>query len=210
MKVYSGSEIRNVAIVGHNDTGKTTLVSQLLFSAGANTRLGKVDDGTTVTDFDPDEIERKHSISAAVAFAEWKDTKINLIDTPGFGIFIMEAKGALRVADAAAIVVSGVTGVEVTTEKVWKFTEEYALPRLIIVNKMDRDRASLGRTLEALQKKFGKNVVPIQLPMGEEKDFNGVIDLVSMKAYVYSPDASGKYDATDIPANYKDEADSWR
>src|SRR5688500_3418461 len=102
MKVYSGSEIRNVAIVGHNDTGKTTLVSQLLFNAGANTRMGRIEDGTTVTDFDPDEIERKHSISAAIAFAEWKDTKINLLDTPGFGIFLMEAKAAMRVADAAA------------------------------------------------------------------------------------------------------------
>jgi elongation factor G len=210
MKVYSGSEIRNVAIVGHNDTGKTTLVSQLLFTAGAMTRQGRVEDGTTVTDFDPDEIERKHSISTAVAFAEWRDTKINLIDTPGFGIFIMEAKGALRVADSAVVVVSGVTGVEVTTEKVWKFTEEYALPRLIIVNKMDRDRASLGRTLEALQKRFGKNVVPIQLPIGEEKDFRGVIDLVAMKAFIYHADGSGKFDTTDIPAELKSEADGWR
>src|SRR5918996_144817 len=138
MKVYSGSEIRNVAVVGHNDTGKTTLVSQLLFNAGAVTRLGRIDDGTTVTDFDADEIERKHSISAAVAFAEWKDTKINLIDTPGFGIFIMEAKTSLRAADAAMVVVSGVTGVEVSTEKVWKFADEFELPRLIVVNKMDR------------------------------------------------------------------------
>ena len=210
MKVYSGSEIRNVAIVGHNDTGKTTLVSQLLYNAGAVTRLGKVDDGSTVTDFDPDEIDRKHSISAAVAYAEWKDNKINLIDTPGFGIFIMEAKGALRVADAAAVVVSGVTGVEVTTEKVWKFTEEYGLPRMIVVNKLDRDRSSFSRTLEALQKKFGKNVVPVQLPIGEEKDFTGVVDLVSMKAYTYSSDGSGKFTTGDIPANLKSEADEWR
>src|SRR4051794_31824970 len=115
MKVYSGSEIRNVAVVGHNDTGKTTLVTQLLFNAGAITRLGRIDDGTTVTDFDQDEIDRKHSISTAVAFAEWQNTKINFIDTPGFGIFVMEARTALRVADSAAIVVSGVTGVEVST-----------------------------------------------------------------------------------------------
>jgi len=210
MKVYSGSEIRNVAIAGHNDTGKTTLVSQLLFNAGAMTRQGRVEDGTTITDFDPDEIERKHSISAAVAFAEWKDTKINLVDTPGFGIFVMEAKSAMRVADSAAIVVSAVTGVEVTTEKVWKFAEEFALPRILIVNKMDRDRASFSRTLEALQKKFGKNVVPIQLPIGEEKDFKGIIDLVAMKACVYHADGSGKFDTTDIPASHKAEADEWR
>src|ERR1700753_3449870 len=138
MKVYSGTEIRNVAVVGHNDTGKTTLVTQLLFNAGAVTRLGRIEDGTSVTDFDQDEIDRKHSISAAVAYAEWKNTKINLVDTPGFGIFLMEAKSALRIVDSAAVVVSAVTGVEVSTEKVWKIAEEYALPRLIIVNKMDR------------------------------------------------------------------------
>ena len=210
MKVYSGSEIRNVAIVGHNDTGKTTLVSQLLFNAAAVNRFGRVDDGTTTTDFDPDEIERKHSISTAVAFAEWKDTKINILDTPGFGIFIMEAKSALRIADAAAIVVSGVTGVEVTTEKVWKFAEEFALPRIIIINKLDRERSSFSRTLEAVRKKFGKNVVALQMPIGEEKDFTGFIDLVSMKAYRYAADASGKFDTIDIPADMKDEAESAR
>jgi elongation factor G len=210
MKVYSGSEIRNVAVAGHNDTGKTTLVSQLLFNAGVTTRLGRVEDGTTTTDFDPDEIERKHSISAAIAYVEWKNTKINLLDTPGFGIFLMESKGAMRVADSAAIVVSGVTGVEVTTEKVWKFADEFELPRLVIVNKMDRDRASFSRTLEALQKKFGKEIVPIQIPIGEEKDFNGIIDLVAMKAYKYAADGSGKYDTIDIPADQKAEADEAR
>src|SRR6202049_4755755 len=210
MKVYSGSEIRNVALVGHNDTGKTTLVSQLLFNTGATTRLGRIEDGTTTTDFDQDEIERKHSISAAMAFVEWKNTKINLLDTPGFGIFLMEARGAMRVADSAAVVVSGVTGVEVTTEKVWKYAAEFELPRLVIVNKMDRERASYSRTLEALQKKFGKNVVPIQLPIGEEKDFKGVIDLVAMKAYQYAADGSGKYETTDIPSELKSDADEAR
>jgi elongation factor G len=210
MKVYSGSEIRNVALVGHNDTGKTTMVSQLLFNTGATTRLGSINDGTTTTDFDQDEIDRKHSISSAVAFVEWKNTKVNLLDTPGFGIFMMEAKSSMRVADSAAIVVSGVTGVEVTTEKVWKFAEEFALPRIIIVNKMDRERASFARTFESLQKKFGKNIVPIQLPIGEEHDFSGVIDLVSMKAHEYSKDGSGKFSTTDIPENLKDDAAAWR
>ena len=210
MKVYSGSEIRNVAVVGHNDTGKTTLVTQLLFNAGAITRLGRIDDGTTVTDFDQDEIDRKHSISTAVAFAEWQNTKINFIDTPGFGIFVMEARSAMRVVDSAAIVVSGVTGVEVSTERVWKFAEEFELPRLVVINKMDRERASFTRTLDALQNKFGKNVVPIQLPIGEEKDFSGVIDLVSMKAWKYATDGSGKYERIDIPADMKSEADDWR
>lgn len=210
MKVYSGSEIRNIALAGHNDTGKTTLVSQLLFDAGATTRLGRIEDGTTTTDFDADEIDRKHSISAAIAYVEWKNTKINLLDTPGFGIFLMESKAALRVADAAAIVVSGVTGVEVTTEKVWKFADGFELPRMVIVNKLDRERSSFSRTLEALQKKFGKNVVPVQLPIGEEKDFTGVIDLISMKAYKYATDGSGKFDLTDIPADEKATAEEWR
>src|SRR5207237_9027941 len=210
MKVYSGSEIRNVALVGHNDTGKTTLVSQLLFNTGATTRQGKIEDGTTTTDFDQDEIERKHSISAAMAFVEWKNTKINLLDTPGFGIFLMEARGVMRVADSAVVVVSGVTGVEVTTEKVWKYADEFELPRMVIVNKMDRERASFSRTLEALQKKFGKNVVPIQLPIGEEKDYKGVIDLVAMKAYQYATDGSGKFETTDIPGEMKSDADEAR
>jgi elongation factor G len=210
MKAYRGSEIRNVAVVGHNDTGKTTLVSQLLFNAGAVTRLGSVLDGTTVTDFDQDEIERKHSISAALAYAEWKDHKINLIDTPGFGIFLMEARSALRVADAAAVVVSGVTGVEVSTEKVWKFAGEFALPAMFIVNKMDRERASGERALESIQAKFGKGVVAIQIPVGAEKDFRGAIDLVSMKFYQYETDGSGKFEVVDIPAELREEADAAR
>ncbi|MGA7615318.1 MAG: elongation factor G [Thermoanaerobaculia bacterium] len=206
MKSYSSQEIRNLAVVGHNDTGKTTLVSQLLFDAGVVTRLGKVEDGTTVTDFDPDEIERKHSISLGVAYAEWKDHKVNLLDTPGFGIFLMETKSALRVVDAAAIVISGVTGVEVTTEKVWKIAEEFGLPRLVVVNKMDRERASMNRALDSLQSKFGRNVVPVQIPIGEEKDFRGVVDLIAMKAYLYS---DGKYELAEIPAEMKDVAAEW-
>jgi elongation factor G len=209
MKVYEGSEIRNVAVVGHNDTGKTTLVSQLLFNAGAVNRLGKIDDGTTVTDFDQDEMERKHSISAAIAHAEWNNVKINLLDTPGFGIFLMEAKTALRVADSAIITVSGVTGPEVTTEKVWRFAEEFELPRLIVVNKMDRERASGTRVIELLQAKFGREIVPVQLPLGEEKDFTGVIDLVSMKVYRYKNDHSGKFEVEEIPGDQLENAREW-
>lgn len=210
MKPYSGSEIRNIALVGHNDTGKTTLVSQLLFNAGAASRLGRIEDGTTVTDFEQDEIERRHSISAAMAFLEWKDTKINLIDSPGFGIFLMEAKTALRVADSAMVVLSGVTGVEVSTEKVWKFADEFELPRMIVINKMDRERASAGRVLESLLHKFGKTVIPIQLPIGEEKDFSGVVDLVAMKAYRYAKDGSGKHGEEEIPAELFTDAAAWR
>jgi len=209
MKVYSSSEIRNIVIAGHNDTGKTTLVSQLLFNAGAVNRLGSIEDGTTVTDFDEDEINRKHSISAAVAHAEWKNLKVNLIDTPGYGIFLMEAKGAMRCADSAAIALSAVTGVEVSTEKVWKFADEFGLPVVFVVTKMDRERASAARAIDSLQNKFGKGVVPMQFPMGEEKTFKGIIDLLTMKAWTYSDDASGKYEVGDIPAEFADEAKAW-
>lgn len=209
MRVYSGSDLRNIAVAGHNDTGKTTLVSQLLFNAGATTRLGKIEDGTTITDFDQDEIDRQHSISAALAHLEWKEKKVNLIDTPGFGIFISEAKAALRVSDAALVVVSGVTGAEVSTERVWKFATEFELPRLVIANKMDRERASATRVIENLQAKFGKNLVPIQLPIGEERDFRGVVDLISMKAYIYSQDGSGKVQVAEIPDDLKETAAEW-
>ena len=209
MRIYSGSDLRNIAVAGHNDTGKTTLVSQLLFNAGATTRLGRIDDGTTVTDFDADEVERKHSISTAIAHLEWNGQKVNLLDSPGFGIFISEAKAALRVADAAFIVVSGVTGSEVSTERVWKFASEYELPRFFIANKMDRDRSSAIRVIESLQAKFGKNVVPIQLPIGEEREFRGVVDLISMKAHVYAADGSGRMEICEIPEELQETAAAW-
>ena len=210
MKSFSSEDIRNVAIAGHNDTGKTTLVSQLLFNAGSVTRLGSIEDGTTVTDFDQDEISRKHSISAAIAHAEWKDKKINLIDTPGYGIFLMEAKGAIRVADAVAIAVSAVSGVEVTTEKVWKYAEEFELPAMFVATKMDRDRASASRVIDVLQQKFGRGVVPIQLPLGDEREFTGVVDLLSMKVFRFEGDASGNFTESEVPGEFAAQAAEWR
>jgi elongation factor G len=210
MKVYDAPNIRNVALVGHGGCGKTSLASALLFDAGAVTRLGRVDDGTTVTDFDPDEIERKISLLAAVAFAEWKKTKINLIDAPGYANFLAEARSALRVADAALVVVDAVAGVEVQTEKVWAFAEEYGLARLVVVSRMDRENASFERALERLQASFGRTVVPVAVPVGEEKSFRGVVDLVAEKAYVYGDDASGKFQVTDVPTAQKEAAASWR
>ena len=151
MKVYDAASIRNVAVVGHGGCGKTQLVSALLFDAGMVNRLGKVDEGNTVTDYDEEEIARKHTLSASLAYAEWNKTKINLIDTPGFGNFFSDARAALRVADAALVVVDAVAGVEVQTEKAWAAAEELELPRLIVVNRLDRERASLERTLESLR-----------------------------------------------------------
>ena len=206
MKIYEGENIRNVALVGHGDTGKTQLVSALLYTANMVNRLGKADEGTTVTDYDEEEIQRKFSISASLAYAEWGKAKINFIDTPGYNIFMHETEAALVAADSALLLVHGVAGIEVQTEKVWKFCEKYGLPRALVVNQIDRDRASFERTLEALRTAFGRAVTPAQLPIGEEKNFRGVVDLVSMKAFLYDPDGSGKGKETEIPADLKDAA----
>ncbi|HEY3883901.1 MAG TPA: GTP-binding protein, partial [Vicinamibacterales bacterium] len=168
MKVYDAHSIRNVAFVGHAGSGKTQLISALLFDAGAVTRLGRVDEGTTVTDYDEEAIARKHTLSAGVAYAEWNKHKINLIDTPGMANFLSDARAALRVADAALVVVDAVAGVEVSTEKVWAVTEELGIPRIVVLNRVDRERASLDRSLESLRSVFGRAVVPVQLPIGEE------------------------------------------
>ena len=193
------SQIRNVAVVGHGGCGKTSLVSACLFATGATSRLGRIDDGTTPTDFDPDEIERKISLQSAVAFAEWRKVKINFIDAPGYANFFAEAKSALRVADAALFVVDAVAGVEVQTAKAWRVADEYGLPRLVVVNRMDRDRASYDRVLESLQKAFGRGCVPIAMPLGEEKAFVGDASLVSGQALVYGHDQSGKFQQVEVP-----------
>jgi len=206
VKTYDGQNIRNVALVGHGDTGKTQLVSALLYAAGMVNRLGKVDEGTSVTDYDDEEIQRKFSISAALAYAEWGKTKINFIDTPGYNIFLHETEAALLAADSALVLVHAVSGVEVQTEKTWGFCEKYGLPRAIVVNQLDRERASLERALAALQESFGRAVIPIQLPVGEEKSFHGVIDLVTMKARLYDGSGSGKGKESEIPAELADAA----
>ena len=206
MKIYDGENIRNVALVGHGDTGKTQLVSALLFTAGMVNRLGKVDEGTSVTDYDEEEIQRKFSISASLAYAEWGKTKINFVDTPGYNIFMHETEAALVAADSALLLIHGVAGIEVQTEKVWGFCEKYGLPRALVINQLDRDRASFERTLEALRGAYGRAVIPVQLPIGEERSFRGLVDLVRMKAYLYDPDGSGKGKEAEIPADLQDAA----
>jgi len=200
-------KIRNVGIVGHGGVGKTSLVEALLFAAGAVTRLGKVDDGTTTTDFDPDEIKRKISINTAVAYCDWKGHRVNLVDTPGYGDFIADARAGLRVVEGAVVVVDGVAGVQVQTEKVWKFANEYALPRAIVVNRLDRERADFFRTLESLERRLKGRIVPLQIPVGEESGFRGFVDLGKMRAVVY---ADGKATETDIPADAADRAREFR
>ena len=210
MKVYDASNIRNVAIVGHTGSGKTQLISAMLFDAKMVNRLGMVDDGTTVTDFDDEEIARKHTLSSSVAFAEWNKSKINLIDTPGIGNFMSDTRAALRVADAAIVVVDGVAGVEVQTEKVWSIAEELGLPCLVVLNLLDRERASLDRSLESLHGSLGRTVVPIQIPIGSEKDFRGCIDLIGMTSTFFSIDGSGTPTIGDLPAELIEQASSAR
>jgi len=201
VKVYEGANLRNLALIGHGHAGKTTLVSAMLQTAGATQRFGHVDDGTATTDYDEEEIARKMSVSTGLAFVEWGKTKINVLDTPGFNMFVHEAKMVLPVVDAALVVVDGVAGVEVVTQRVWGYCDEVNLPRMIVVSRMDRERADATRTLESLTQAFGRAVTPLQLPIGSEKSLSGIIDLVRMKAYTYDMGGSGKGKEGPIPAN---------
>jgi len=212
MKSYNTEWIRNVGIVGHGDTGKTQLVSSLLFTAGMTPRLGKVSDGSTTTDWDEEEIARKISINTGLAYAEWQaagqaeKTKINLLDTPGYTTFINETKSSLIAADASLIVVDAAAGVQVVTERVWDYATEYDQPRAFVLNWMDRELASFERSLDSLQQVFGRGVVPVELPIGQEKNFKGVVDLIGMIALLYAPDGDGKAKIEEIPADLAEQA----
>jgi elongation factor G len=213
MKIYPTKDIRNVGIVGHGGTGKTQLVSSLLHTAGMTPRWGKVAEGTAVTDWDEEEVARKISIQTGLAYAEWPCTlcggsnvKINFIDLPGYGTFINETKASLIAADAALIAVDAHTGAQVTTEKVWDFCTEYDIPRAFVLTWMDRELASFERSMESLEQTFGRNVVPLQLPIGSEKGFRGVIDLVAMKAHMYTPGGDGKPKIEPIPQALEEDA----
>jgi elongation factor G len=210
MKVYDAASIRNVALVGHSGSGKTQLASAILADAGMINRFGRVDEGTTVTDYDEEEIARKHTLSASLAYAEWNRQKINLIDTPGVGNFLADALAALNIADAALVVVDAVSGVMVQTEKVWAAAEESGLPRVIAINRLDRDRASLERALASLRESCSRSVIPIQLPIGEEKHFRGVVDLVAKKAFVFKTDGTGAFTESAVPAEMASAVDAAR
>ena len=210
MKVFDAAGIRNVAVVGHSGAGKTQLVSALLLDAGAVNRFGKVDEGTTVTDYDEEAIARKHTLAASAAYLEWNKQKINVIDTPGMGNFLTDAKAALRVAEAAIVAVDAISGVQVSTEKVWVAADELRLPRLFACTRLDRDRATLSRAVESIQTAFGRACVPVQMPIGEERQFKGVVDLVAMRAFTFADDGSGKMTEGDVPADLEAEARSAR
>ena len=182
--VYSTDKLRNVVLLGHGSSGKTSLAEAMLFNTGAINRMGKVEEGTTVSDFDEEEIRRHISLNLSLVPCEWEEHKINVLDTPGYLDFVGEVTSAIRVADAGIVLVDAVSGVEVGTELVWQHADNRNLPRIVFINKMDRDNASFQNTLDALQEKFEGNFVPIQLPVGEQADFKGVIDLIEMKAYL--------------------------
>ncbi len=210
MKVFDSEQIRNIALAGHGDSGKTSLTSALLYSAGAVNRLGSVDEGNTTTDYDEDEIARKITISTALAHCEWKETKINILDTPGYRAFLLDAKASMVAVEALVVLVDAVAGIEVQTEKVWSFGEELKLPRAIVINKLDRDRASFKRSLDSIQEIFGRSAVPVQLPIGEEKEFQGIIDLIKNRCYLYKKDGSGQFQEEEIPEDLRAEAEARR
>jgi elongation factor G len=207
MKDYASDDIRNIALIGHGSCGKTTLAAACLFNAGVTSRLTRVDKGNTITDYEPEEVERKISISSAACFVEWKGHKVNILDTPGYSNFLWDTRASLRAVDGAVALVDAVAGVEVGTEKVWEMLEEFRLPRFIVINKMDRDNAHFNRALESVQQFFGRPAVPVQIPVGEERAFQGVVDLVSLKAALFEKDESGKFVEAPIPAGVKDEAE---
>jgi elongation factor G len=210
MQVESPQRIRNVAVTGHNDTGKTTTVSALLYASGATPRLLKVDDGNTLTDFDHQEVERGISIGMAPAFAAWKGHKVNLLDCPGYGIFFTETRAGMRAADTALLAINAVAGVEVNTERVWQTAQEMDLPVMFHLTKMDRERADFERVVGELEERFGREVMPVQVPIGKEDGFEGVVDLVRGKAIRYEKDGDAKGKEEDVPEDLKEKVSEWR
>jgi elongation factor G len=205
MKEYGTGSIRNVALVGHGSSGKTSLAEALLNNTGATTRIGKIEDGTTASDFDEEEIRRKISIYTSVIPCEYQNHKINLLDTPGFTDFVGEVKSALRVAEAVMVLVDAVSGVEVGTELVWQYADERSLPRFVVINKMNRENANFQQTLESLRAAFKAKFIPVQLPWGEKDHFQGVVDLLSLKAF-----KGAGAENSDIPADLRESAEEAR
>jgi len=208
MKAYATEFIRNLAVIGHGDVGKTQLISSLLYVAGTTPRWGKVEEGTTVTDHEEDSIARKITLNTSLAHLEHRDTKINFIDTPGYAAFVAHARPAIRTADCGIVVVDGVKGVEVQTEKVWAYANEFMLPRMMVVSKLDKEHSDIGIALDSAHNIFKRAIVPFTLPIGKEHNFKGVVDVVHLKAYQF--DENGKAKEIDIPAEGRDVVDKTR
>jgi len=203
-------QLRNAALIAHGGSGKTSLAEAMLFNGKATTRLCKVDDGSSNLDVEPEEIKRKSTLTTAFHHCNWKKHTINIIDTPGDDNFLSDAKFSLQAADGSVVLIDATAGVKVGTEKVWAFAEEQGLPKIVFINRMDRERADFFQTLEAVSQTFEIKATPVTIPIGEEDNFSGVVDLIKQKAYIYSKDGSGAFETTDIPEDLKDTVDEWR
>ncbi|MSN27216.1 MAG: elongation factor G [Geobacter sp.] len=210
MGQFETSKIRNLGIIAHGGAGKTSLSEAILFDTGMIDRLGRVDDGTSTMDFEPEEIKRKISITSALDHCEWKGHSIHIVDTPGYGNFIADTRACMRTLDCAVVILSAISGVKAQTEEIWRWANEFEIPRIAFVNKLDRERASFLRAIDDMEKTLGARGVPIQMPIGLESEFKGVIDLVTMKACFYDLDGSGKFTEGPIPSEYADEASRLR
>ncbi|HEY5523616.1 MAG TPA: elongation factor G, partial [Desulfuromonadaceae bacterium] len=206
MGQFETSKIRNLGIIAHGGAGKTSLSEAILFDTGRIDRLGRVDDGTSTMDFEPEEIKRKISITSALDHCEWKGHSIHIVDTPGYGNFIADTRACMRTLDCAVVILSAISGVKAQTEEIWSWANEFEIPRIAFVNKLDRERASFLRAIDDMEKMLGARGVAIQMPIGLEAAFEGVIDLITMKACFYAKDGSGKYTEGTIPAEYVEEA----
>ena len=209
MAKYETKLLRNVTIIGHGATGKTTLCESFLYISGKTDRPGRVDEGTSCMDFEPEEQKRRITISAATNSIEWEKHKINILDTPGDSNFAYDTQNCLRITDSAIVVIDAVGGVEFQTEKVWEFADQYKLPRIIFINRMDRERADFAKAIESISSRFKKKVTQILLPIGKEDNFKGVVDLISKKALIFD-DLKGTYRTTDIPADMADDVEKYR
>ncbi|MGD0283621.1 MAG: GTP-binding protein, partial [Dissulfurispiraceae bacterium] len=207
MTKLNAAQIRNVAIIAHSGAGKTSLTEAMLFNAGVIDRIGSVEAGNTTTDFEPEEIARKISLVSAVAYCDWKDTRINLIDTPGFINFIEDTRGSLRISDGAVVIVSAISGVKAETEKIWKYACEFEVPRVVFINKLDKEAANFFMALGELEKSFESEAVPLFIPVGEGEGFRGIVDLITMKAYIAE---NGKVVEAEIPSSLQDDAGEYR
>ncbi|MBF8247559.1 MAG: fusA, partial [Bacteroidetes bacterium] len=205
---YSADKIRNIALVGHGGSGKTTFTEGLLFVTGTTNRLGKVDEGSTVSDYHPDEIERKISINASLLHCDWQGFKLNLLDTPGYSDFVGEVIGSLRVADVAVVLIKAVEGTEVGTEIVWNVARDYKTPSLILINKLDNENSEFDHALATAKERFGHDVAVVQFPVNEGLPFDSVVDVLRMKLLKFNRDGSGKYAEQEIPSDLKSKAES--
>ena len=210
VSIYPADRIRNIGLFSHGGAGKTSLAEALLFDTKTISRLGRVEEGNTASDFDPDEVKRRISVSTAVTPVEWKDTKINVLDAPGYADFLGEVLSAMRVIEGAVIVIDASAGVEVGTEQVWRLAEQHGLRRILFVNKMDRENADFRQALDSAREAFGKNIAPLQFPIGRERDFKGIVDLLSGQAMVFHDNHDGGHETVPIPEELKDDCEEYR